>query len=383
MRIFFLVFFSTVFGNAFTQDLAFSRKIIDTLTSPPYWGRGYTNEGATKTAQFLKAQLESYGLKPLNQQSYLQEFYLSVNTFPGKMEVSLNGIALVPGGDFIVSPDSRGIKESCKLFQKDSLNFVNDENRIVLTIKDKLTWSVAQQTSENTQILVNRSAIQSLPQKIKLNVENRFIKSFKAFNVAGMVRGTAVPDSMIVITAHYDHLGGMGADTYFPGANDNASGIALLLNLARHYAAKPPRYSVVFICFGAEEAGLLGSLHFSQNPLIDLKKIRFLINTDLAGTGQEGITVVNGSVYTREFELLNRINSEGKYLPKVNTRGKAANSDHYWFTEKGVPSFFIYTMGGIKAYHDIYDRASTLPLTEHEDLIRLLIKFNSALMSNH
>ncbi|MEJ7677904.1 MAG: M28 family peptidase [Segetibacter sp.] len=59
---------------------------------------------------------------------------------------------------------------------------------------------------------------------------------------------------------------------------------------------------------------------------------------------------------------------------------KLANSDHYWFTEKGVPAFFIYTLGGIKAYHDIFDKAKTLPLTEYKDLFRLIKKFNKKLM---
>ncbi|HSU52263.1 MAG TPA: hypothetical protein VLJ41_16770, partial [Segetibacter sp.] len=70
----------------------------------------------------------------------------------------------------------------------------------------------------------------------------------------------------------------------------------------------------------------------------------------------------------------------GKYLVKINARGKAANSDHYWFSEKGVPAFFIYTMGGIKAYHDLYDVAATLPFNEYEDLFKLILGFNQKLM---
>ena len=102
---------------------------------------------------------------------------------------------------------------------------------------------------------------------------------------------------------------------------------------------------------------------------------------DLEGTGDEGITVVNGSVFRSEFALLNEINDREKYLVKIKSRGKAANSDHYWFTEKGVPSFFVYAMGGIQAYHDVHDKGATLPLTEFEDLFRLLVKFNDGLLS--
>ena len=65
----------------------------------------------------------------------------------------------------------------------------------------------------------------------------------------------------------------------------------------------------------------------------------------------------------------------------INSRGKSANSDHYFFTEKDVPAFFIYTTGGISAYHDIYDRSKTLPLTEYQDLFKLFVDFNAALMN--
>jgi Zn-dependent M28 family amino/carboxypeptidase len=213
-----------------------------------------------------------------------------------------------------------------------------------------------------------------------VNIENKLIKDFKAANICGVVRGTAEPDSFIFITAHYDHLGGMGKDTYFPGANDNASGVSLLMNLAHYYALHPQPYSIAFICFAGEEAGILGSKYFTNNPLVPLKNIRFLINTDLAGTGEEGITVVNATEFPKEFAMMKDANTNPVLLTAINSRGKAANSDHYFFTEKGVPAFFFYTLGGIKAYHDVFDKSATLPLNEHEDLFKLVIKFNQKLM---
>jgi Zn-dependent M28 family amino/carboxypeptidase len=152
------------------------------------------------------------------------------------------------------------------------------------------------------------------------------------------------------------------------------------MNLAKYYAANPRPYSIGFILFAGEEIGLEGSKYFTEHPLAPLKNIRFLINSDLAGTGEEGITVVNATEFPKEFEWLKKINEENKLLAAVNARGKAANSDHYFFTEKGVPAFFFYTLGGIKAYHDIFDKAVTLPLNEQEDLFKLLIKFNEKLM---
>lgn len=366
-------------NNLSAQNISFGKKIVDTLTAPYFWGRGYTNDGMKKAADFLAAEFKSYGVMPIGT-GYQQFFSYPVNTFPGKMEVKINGKELIPGKDFIVSPETNGVKGSGSFEQLDSIQFINRKDMVVLKLQEKLTWSVATEKANYSLILVDKKMLEKEPLTYKVNIENEFIKNFKAANVCGWVKGTMAPDSVIFITAHYDHLGGMGKDTYFPGANDNASGISLLMNLAQYYAKHPQKYSIGFICFAGEEAGLIGSKYFTENPLLPLKNIRFLINTDLAGTGEEGITIVNATEFPREFAIMNAVNDENKLLVKINARGKAANSDHYFFTEKGVPAFFFYTMGGIKAYHDVFDQPATLPLNEHEDLFKLIVKFNQKLM---
>ena len=377
-----LLLFVFYFSDLSGQDLAFGRKMVDTLTSPYFWGRGYTNDGMSKAADFLSSQFKSYGLEPLDGRSFLQHFSYPVNIFPGKMDVNINGKELVPGKDFIVAPESKSIRTEGKLIKKDSVTFINREEMFIVKLDDKLTWDIAHEVADYAMIDIDKKSISTPPVSFKINIENKLIKNFKADNICATVKGTVKPDSFIFITAHYDHLGGMGKDTYFPGANDNASGVSLLLNLAHYYAKHPQPYSIVFICFAGEEAGLIGSKYFTENPLVPLKKIRFLINTDLAGTGEEGITVVNATEFPKEFAMMNAANDENKLLKKINPRGKAANSDHYFFTEKGVPSFFFYTLGGIKAYHDVFDRPETLPLNEHEALFKLIIKFNEKLMGH-
>ena len=370
------------FSELSAQDLSFGRKIVDTLTSPYFWGRGYTNDGMGKAANFLESQFKLYGLLPMDGKYFLQHFSYPVNSFPGKMEVSINGKELIPGKDFIVAPETKGTKAAGDLIKKDSVTFVNAEEKFIVHLDDKLTMDLSPEVASYSMINVDKKSIRGVPASFKVNIENKLLKNFKADNVCAIVKGTVKPDSFIFITAHYDHLGGLGKDTYFPGANDNASGVSLLLNLAHYYAQHPQPYSIGFILFAGEEAGLIGSKYYTENPLIPLKKIRFLINTDLAGTGEEGITVVNATEFPKEFAMMNAVNDENKLLAKINSRGKAANSDHYFFTEKGVPSFFFYTLGGIKAYHDVFDIAATLPLNEHEDLFKLIIKFNQKLMGN-
>jgi len=366
--------------SANAQDSAFARKVVDTLSSRHFWGRGYTKNGMHKAADFLVSELKSFGVAPMDGKSYRQSFSFPVNTFPGKMRVAINGVQLVPGQDFIISADSRGIKGEGRLLQKDSVTFVDTVNRIIVTLEKKLTWSAEGRVRNYTLIQLDKNLQKTLPTTIKVQIKNKFITDFKTANICGIVKGTLKPDSIIAYTAHYDHLGGMGAHAYFPGANDNASGDAQVLSLAKYYAAHPQSYSIAFIFFAGEEAGLLGSKYFTEHPLIPLDHIRFLVNLDLEGTGIEGITVVNATVYPKEFSLLKQINEKYHYLVKVNPRGKAANSDHYFFTEKGVPAIFIYMLGGIKAYHDIYDRSVTLPLNEITNEFNLLLKFNDALM---
>jgi hypothetical protein len=366
--------------TGYCQNLPYARHIVDTLSSPTFWGRGYTKDGMQKAALFLKDEFVKAGLVAVKKDGdFFQRFQYPVNTFPGKMRVTLNGKALTPGVDFIVSQESHG--NACKgiLEKRDSATFIDRENKVIFLLQSKLTMSVAGEAEEYTLVLLDKNRIKGNPKKYELEIENKFEPYFTANNICGMVKGTVVPDSFLVITAHYDHLGGLGADTYFPGANDNASGVSLLLNLARYYARYPQRHSVVFILFAGEEAGILGSKYYIEHPLFPLNYIRFLLNTDLAGTGEDGITVVNATVYKPEFELMQKINTEQNYLKAINPRDKAMNSDHYWFTEKGVPAFFFYTQGGIQAYHDVFDRPETLPLNEHEDLIKLVTDFYSAL----
>lgn len=380
MKKIFLLLFVCSAMSASSQELAFGRKIVDTLTSPYFWGRGYTNDGMKKAADFIAAQFDSYGLEPLDGKNYFQKFSYPVNTFPGNMQLSINGKELTPGKDFIVSPAARGVKGSGDLMQADSIDFVNQKKMLQIVLKDKLTWSVEDAADDFTMIDVDKKSVKGLPNEFNVNIENKVLKDFRTANVCAMIKGTIKPDSFIFITAHYDHLGGMGRDTYFPGANDNASGISLLLNLAHYYAKNPQPYTIAFVCFAGEEAGLKGSKYFTENPLVPLKNIRFLINTDLAGTGEEGITVVNASEFPKEFAMMNSVNDQYQLLVKINPRGKAANSDHYFFTEKGVPAFFFYTLGGITAYHDVFDKAATLPMAEHEDLFKLVVHFNNRLM---
>ncbi|CAN5449802.1 hypothetical protein BH10BAC1_BH10BAC1_01750 [soil metagenome] len=391
---------------------SYARKIVDTMTSESMHGRGYVNGGDSIAANYLKTEFKKFGLKSFTDESYYQKMSFAVNVFD-QASLKIDGKLLVPGKDFIpfhLDPSASGKypvviaddnlvskKKKLKKFRKQDFDnkilLINDEgektpelqslpwkSKAIITIKDKLTWSVGQKQQDVVLFEVLRSSYIGA-KEIEYSVVSHINKNHASQNVIGYIKGSVHPDSFIVYTAHYDHLGQMGKDVYFPGANDNASGCAMLLNLAKYYSQpeNKPKYSIVFMAFCGEEVGLLGSKYYNEHPLFPMKNIRFLLNMDIMGTGEDGITVVNGSVFKTEFDKLKEINTKNNFIKDVKIRGKAANSDHYFFAENGVKACFIYTMGGIKAYHDIYDRGETLPLNEFENLFKLITTFGEYL----
>lgn len=381
------------------------------LTAPNFHGRGYYKKGDYKAAVYIRDEFHKLGLTPVNG-NYFQHFEFPVNTFPGKMKVVADQKTLIPGRDYIVSPacpsikgtfriqslqslqqtfDTSLIKDDFLLIDKsafpDSLQTVVDSilrspppfKGVLVLEPKKLTWSVSTKVADQAVIRVLKNNWPASTSSIKLDIENNFIAAYQTQNVMAMIPGTTNPDSFIVFTAHYDHLGRMGKKALFAGANDNASGTSMILDLAAYYM-KPenrPGKSLLFIAFAAEEAGLIGSKYYTEHPPLPLGNIRFLLNLDLMGNGEEGMMVVNGELHTAEYDLLNAINNEKNLLKTIGKRGKARNSDHYWFSEKGVPAFFFYTIGGSTAYHDIDDVAANLPMTEFEDVKQLIISFVS------
>ena len=414
MRLALSFLFSLTLTLAYGQHYPY-RQTISMLCSPEFAGRGYVDGGRVLAANLIAAEFQKIGLKPFKG-NYQQTFNLPVQTFPGACTFVLGADTLQPGIDYLVDPASAGVMpqfyqlvycnaatlyRSVNAFKpcpKDRMLVVRttgyggDTNKVMQTrlrelqqfaatielTTNKLTWSVSQEANPYPAFQVLASSFAAQPQSAFIHLESAFIPKFTSSNVIGFLPAAKKPKQKpyLVITAHYDHLGRMGKETYFPGANDNASGVGMLLYLAQELSLKPDtNFNYVFIAFGAEEAGLVGSHYFVEHPLFDLKKIRFLLNTDIMGSGEEGITVVNATLFKPEFDRLTELNLEGNNLPQVKSRGPAANSDHYFFTEKGVPAFFVYTMGPNKHYHDIEDKAEALSYAAFEPLAQLLLGF--------
>jgi Zn-dependent M28 family amino/carboxypeptidase len=235
-------------------------------------------------------------------------------------------------------------------------------------------WGISQSHAALPVIQVSRAMNDSLVTEVDIDIESQLIEKQESQNIVGMVRGTGSGDSLIVVSAHYDHIGQLG-NAVFPGANDNASGVALLLALARHFAQHKPRYDMVFIAFSGEEVGLVGSQYFVNHPTFDLQRISFMLNFDMVGTGINGIKVVNGSNMKRDFAVLKNLNDSLGLVKAVVPRVGGCISDHCHFCKMGVPSFYIHTLGGPVHYHDVHDRPEALPLEEFDNLTKLMIAY--------
>lgn len=118
--------------------------------------------------------------------------------------------------------------------------------------------------------------------------------TIQSVNVVGVVRGFADPDRYIVVSAHYDHLGIRNGEIY-NGADDNASGTAALLQLATHFVGSPPRHSLVFVAFDAEEDGLRGAHAFVADPPVTRAAMLLNLNLDMVGRNDAGELYVAGT----------------------------------------------------------------------------------------
>ncbi|MBI2258532.1 MAG: M20/M25/M40 family metallo-hydrolase [Flavobacteriia bacterium] len=392
------------------------KSLCKNLCSEKYFGRGYVKGGDSLSAFYIADEFKKRGLQSING-TFFQEFYFDVNTFPSHMELKIDDKLLKPGIDFLVDPSSGSSKKKWnfqllkpndllenssfsvlldKISNNNSINSIviqakdlkgdslkqiksvakklSDYYDVILILSEKLTFSVSNVQMKHTLIYLKDLEVQK-NSLVESNIISQLKSNHKARNVLAVLPAKKPTNHYLFITAHYDHLGGMGDKVFFPGANDNASGTSMLFALTDLLSTQKRKKNIVFIAFAGEEAGLIGSKYYVDHPLIPLTNIDFVLNLDIMGSGEEGITVVNATEYPKIFDKLVNTNKNNKYLSNIKKRGKAANSDHYWFSENGVPAFFIYTMGPNKNYHDVLDTYENLSFNEYNDLIEFLSNF--------
>ena len=176
------------------------------------------------------------------------------------------------------------------------------------------------------------------------------VREVRSQNVAALVEGTDLKEEAIVFSAHWDHLGMDGkatGDGIYNGAVDNATGLGVLLELARAWAALPqkPRRTALFLAVTAEEGGLRGSEYYGRHPLIPLGKTQLNINFDaIPPYGRPRDLVITGAERTTAWPLVQEVARRFNFALSPDPRpeqGIFYRSDHFSFARVGVPAFSV------------------------------------------
>jgi len=201
-----------------------------------------------------------------------------------------------------------------------------------------------------------------------------------AANVVGIIPGTdpELEYSYIVIGAHFDHVGDNLNGTYNGGALDNASGPAVMLELARiiKESGIAPRRPIAFIGFNGESSGFVGSRHFVANPLFPLGKA-IMINLDMVGASADVKLSLckapnTGSAMNAPRDELSGFAKELGIDHEVGFQG---GSDHVSFAEQGIPSVMIYCPDYGSGYHSPHDTMEGISGDRLEEVVRLVLYY--------
>ena len=210
----------------------------------------------------------------------------------------------------------------------------------------------------------------------------------KGNNVLGYIEGTDKKDELVIISAHYDHLGKTGSDIY-NGADDNGSGTSSVLEMAEAFSmAKElgagPRRSVLCLMVTGEEKGLLGSEYYSENPIFPIASTVANVNIDMVGRVDEKykdnpnyIYVIGSDRLSSDLHVINesvnqkysQITLDYQYNDENDPNRYYFRSDHYNFARKGIPAIFFFN-GTHEDYHRITDTVDKINFEKMEKVSR-------------
>lgn len=409
----FLLVEALPFTSLQAQDLTHYKQVVKELTSEKYQGRGYAKGGANKAGKYLKNEYKKAGADEV----ICQPFTININTFPGKMELSVDGRALTAGVDFSMREYSPGVHGTYKLYYVDTNNFDADkmfadlakpEYKDCFVVCDfffsykhyqvfQRLWGGTSCTNAGIiqtwepllkfykaygERVVGKPVIWATSdfpkgaQSITVDIDNKMMENVKLFNVIAKVEGRR-HDSCYVFTAHYDHLGNLGKNVYYAGANDNASGTAAIVTLAAHYAQNRPEYDMYFISFSGEDANLRGSEYYVEHPVVPLAQIKYLFNIDMIGDNNPVQYCEVSDEGMRGYDLMETINKEKRYFKGLNRGELAGNSDHYPFALQHVPCILFENEEGdaFQYYHTTFDNYEHFLIDAYEPIFKLVKEF--------
>jgi hypothetical protein len=407
------------------------RITLSTLASDRFEGRGTAQHGGDITQKYIAAYLDSCGVTPANNKSRFQDinsiksfnvakrrFLVKNNDFPDDykyenlyyQDTVLNIkeiIFIVQGSDAGIKPVNTANKTVMKLentkydFEgrnpKTVIDIVPDFKPVTSKISERIyfTPAVSKYKYNRVNISVNladellkpagktlKEIVDEVEKSGKSKVftlktsaaihGNVVYQKLNVNNIIGIIEGSDLKNEYIVLSAHHDHMGIMDEEIY-NGADDNASGVASVLEVARVLAkarkeGNGPRRSVVILFSAAEEMGLIGSGYYVKNPLFPLADTKACINVDMVGriddkyksTNGDYIYIVNDKAANGNlFDHVRAANSDSIVINAEDLNSLFERSDHYNFAKNNIPAVLL-TSGLHKDYHTPEDDAELI-----------------------
>jgi len=202
----------------------------------------------------------------------------------------------------------------------------------------------------------------SLATQVYTEIHTEYSHEKPTMNIIGIIEGndSILKDEYLIIGAHLDHVGSQGEHLYFPGANDNASGVAAVLQMAKLFSENKEhlKRSVVFILFSNEEQGMYGSWHYVNKPLIPLDKTVAMINLDCIAHG-DSIQVGNGKSAPVLWQMTKDIDKNLNNL-MVDRTWNGGGADATPFFDKNIPALYFVTTNSYTHLHLPSDKPETL-----------------------
>jgi len=283
------------------------------------------------------------------------------------MDHGAAGVILVAGPNFSEKDELQGM-----FYDKNSSTYDIPVIQVTRKVADTFLEKSGITVAELEEYLNKNLKSKSFDTGQNVSVQSSVIlKQVTTYNIAAMVPGTdpQLMNEYLVIGAHYDHLGqgGPGSGSRVPdtlavhyGADDNASGVSAVIDVAeRAVISRSNRRSLIFVAFGAEEMGLVGSTHFTANPPVDLKNVIAMLNFDMVGRldPDSRALSIGGTKTSLESEEILELLNPGFEL-SLSGEGTGP-SDHAAFYMQDIPVFFIST-GAHPDYHTPGDNAGKI-----------------------
>ncbi|MES2776086.1 MAG: M28 family peptidase [Bacteroidota bacterium] len=389
-----------LFANAQKMDdlitISEVERIERTLSADDMMGRKIFTPGIEKAAAFIRKEMRKVGLKKMDgARKYKQSFVMLVptqvgasGTLDGKEIASENIIAFTSKKELPVNGQSgyRVIKIGAKDDFRTKVFPLTRAKENLLVIVDTAQarsfgglkrFRSAKFPSEFSQVFVLSNADTS---SYSFSIQHRFEEQ-KLTNVVGILPGKSRKDEYVIFSGHYDHLGfgkpDEKMDSLYNGANDDASGITAVLQLAKFYKAmKNNERTLVFVALTAEESGGFGANYFSRQ--LDPAKVVAMFNLEMIGTESKW---GNNSAYITGYEKTdfgkileqNLVGSSFKFYPDPYTsQNLFYRSDNATLARLGVPAHTISTskMDVEPHYHKASDEIGTLDLKNMTEVIK-------------